>query len=144
WLPPLLQQSRNPKIQQGAPGNIDCAQAIQAKDVATISPDKLRALGDIHPMGNPHYWIPPKNALAIARLLTQRFVELDAGGAQVYRARLADFEKRLADRTAGWEKRAARLRGTKIVTYHKSWSYVADWLGLVEVGYIEPKPGVPP
>jgi zinc/manganese transport system substrate-binding protein len=144
WLPPLIQQSRNPKIQQGQPGNIDCSQGINVEDVPNIPADKLRALGDIHPLGNPHYWIPPKNALGVARLLAARLSQLDPAGADQYRAHLADFEKRLTAKTAEWDKRAAPLRGAKIVTYHKSWSYVAGWLGMQEIGYIEPKPGVPP
>jgi len=144
WLPPLIQQSRNAKIQQGQPGNIDCSQGIQVEDVPTIAPDKLRALGDIHPLGNPHYWIPPKNALGVARLIANRLIQLDPSGAAEYRAHLADFEKRLAQKSAEWQKRAAPLRGVKVVSYHKSWSYVAEWLGMQEIGYLEPKPGVPP
>ena len=106
--------------------------------------DQMRAMGDIHPLGNPHYWIPPKNARAIARLLAERFTALDAGGAATYKAELARFEARLSAKEKEWEASAAPLRGTKIVTYHKSWSYVSRWLGLEEIGYIEPKPGIPP
>jgi len=101
-------------------------------------------MGDIHPLGNPHYWIPPKNARAIARLLAERFTALDAGGAATYKAELARFEAQLAAKEKQWEAAAAPLRGTKIVTYHKSWSYVSRWLGLEEIGYVEPKPGIPP
>ncbi|HJZ84512.1 MAG TPA: metal ABC transporter substrate-binding protein [Polyangia bacterium] len=144
WLPPLVQQSRNPKIQQGQPGNIDCSSAIKVEDVPNVPADKLRALGDIHPLGNPHYWIPPQNALAIAGLLGQRFAQLDPAGADGYRGRAADFAKRLQAKQTDWLKQAAPLRGVRVVSYHKSWSYVARWLGLEEVGYIEPKPGVPP
>jgi zinc/manganese transport system substrate-binding protein len=144
WLPPLIQQSRNPKIQQGQPGNIDCSQGIKVEDVPSVAPDKLRALGDIHPLGNPHYWIPPRSAQGIARLLAARLTQLDPAGAAEYRAHLADFESRLLQKSAEWQKRAAPLRGVKVVSYHKSWSYVAEWLGLQEIGYIEPKPGVPP
>jgi zinc/manganese transport system substrate-binding protein len=144
WLPPLVQQSRNPKIQQGAPGNIDCSSGIKVEDIPNVPADKLRALGDIHPLGNPHYWIPPQNALAIAQLLAQRFAQLDPAGAETFRNRAMDFGKRVETRNAEWLKRAASLRGAKIVSYHKSWSYFARWLGLAEVGYIEPKPGVPP
>ena len=144
WLPPLVQQSRNSKIQQGAPGNIDCSSGIKVEDVPNVPADKLRALGDIHPLGNPHYWIPPQNALAIAQLLAQRFAQLDPSGADGFRSRAADFAKRVEAHNAEWLRRAAPLRGARIVSYHKSWSYFARWLGLEEVGYIEPKPGVPP
>jgi zinc/manganese transport system substrate-binding protein len=144
WLPPLVQQSRNGKIQTGQPGNIDCSSAIAVQDIPNVPADQLRALGDVHPMGNPHYWIPPDNALAVARLLAKRFTALDPAGGAVFEARARDFAARLKKKAAEWSKRAAGLKGEKVVTYHKSWSYVARWLGLDEVGYIEPKPGIPP
>ena len=144
WLPPLVQQSRNARIQRGQPGNIDASTAIKPEDVPNVPSDQLRALGDIHPLGNPHYWIPPKNARAIARLIAERLTALDPGGAATYKAELARFEGQLTAKEKQWEGAAAPLRGTRIVTYHKSWSYVAHWLGLEEVGYIEPKPGIPP
>jgi zinc/manganese transport system substrate-binding protein len=144
WLPPLVQQSRNARIQRGQPGNIDASSAIKPEDVPNVPSDQLRALGDIHPLGNPHYWIPPKNAGAIARLIAERLTALDAAGAATYKAELARFEAQLATKEKQWESAAAPLRGTRVVTYHKSWSYVARWLGLEEVGYIEPKPGIPP
>src|SRR6185436_15617765 len=144
WLPPLVQQARNGRIQRGQPGNIDASSAIKPEDVPNVPSDQLRALGDIHPLGNPHYWIPPRNARAIARLLAERFAALDADGGAAYRAGLARFEALLASKEKQWEAAAAPLRGTRIVTFHKSWSYVARWLGLEEIGYVEPKPGIPP
>jgi zinc/manganese transport system substrate-binding protein len=144
WLPPLVQQSRNPRIQQGQAGNIDASTAIDVQDIPHMAADQMRAMGDIHPLGNPHYWIPPKNARAIARLLARRFAELDPGGTSTYQAGLAAFEQKLAAKEREWAPVAAPLKGVKVVTYHKSWSYVAGWLGLVELGYIEPKPGTPP
>jgi zinc/manganese transport system substrate-binding protein len=144
WLPPLVQQARNARVQRGQPGNIDASSSIRPEDVPNVPTDQLRALGDIHPLGNPHYWIPPKNARAIARLLAERFTALDPGGAATYKVELARFEARLGAKEKEWEAAAAPLRGTKIVTYHKSWSYVSRWLGLEEIGYIEPKPGIPP
>ncbi|HZL17540.1 MAG TPA: zinc ABC transporter substrate-binding protein [Polyangia bacterium] len=144
WLPPLVQQSRNERIQRGQVGNIDASTAIKVEDVPNIPADQLRAMGDIHPLGNPHYWIPPKNARGIARLLAQRFAEIDSPGTAAYQAALAVFERRLDAKEKEWAKVAAPLRGIKVVTYHKSWSYVAGWLGMQEVGYIESKPGIPP
>lgn len=144
WLPPLVQQSRNTKIQVGRPGNIDCSTAIVVRDIPTVAAEQLRALGDVHPMGNPHYWIPPENALAIARVLSVRFTTLDPAGGAAYAARARDFASRLQKKEAEWTRRVAPLKGAKVVTYHKSWSYVVRWLGLTEVGYIEPKPGIPP
>jgi zinc/manganese transport system substrate-binding protein len=144
WLPPLVQQSRNSKIQTGQAGHIDCSSAITVRDIPNIPADQLRAMGDVHPMGNPHYWIPPDNALAIVRMLAKRFTALDPAGGPEFEKRAGDFAARLRKKVEEWNKRAAPLRGEKLVTYHKSWSYVATWLGLVEVGYIEPKPGIPP
>jgi zinc/manganese transport system substrate-binding protein len=144
WLPPLVQQSRNPRIQRGQPGNIDASEAIDVTDIPRMPADQMRAMGDIHPLGNPHYWIPPKNARAIARLLARRLAELDPSGAASYQAGLGAFEQNLTAKEHEWAEAAAPLKGTKVVTYHKSWTYVAAWLGLVEIGYIEPKPGTPP
>jgi zinc/manganese transport system substrate-binding protein len=144
WLPPLVQQSRNGRIQRGQPGNIDASSSIRPEDIPSVPSDQLRKLGDIHPLGNPHYWIPPKNARAIARLLAERLTALDAAGAATYKTELARFEAQLSAKEKEWEGATASLRGTRIVTYHKSWSYVSRWLGLEEVGYIEPKPGIPP
>jgi zinc/manganese transport system substrate-binding protein len=144
WLPPLVQQARNARIQRGQPGNIDASTSIRPEDVPNVPSDQLRAMGDIHPLGNPHYWIPPRNARAIARLLAQRFAALDPDGGAAYRAGLARFEAQLASKEKQWESAAAPLRGTRIVTFHKSWSYVARWLGLEEAGFIEPKPGITP
>jgi zinc/manganese transport system substrate-binding protein len=144
WLPPLVRQSRNGRIQQGQTGNIDCSTAIDVRDVPRMPADQMRAMGDIHPLGNPHYWIPPKNARPIARLLAKRLGELDPGSAAAFTAQLADFERRLDAKEREWAAKAAPLRGVKVVTHHKSWTYVAAWLGLEEIGYIEPKPGTPP
>src|SRR3954470_10568253 len=144
WLPPLVRESRNARIQRGQPGNIDASTGIKIEDVPSVPADQLRALGDIHPLGNPHYWIPPKNARGIAKVLAQRFAELDAAGAGAYQAGLAAFEHRLDAKEKEWDKAAAPLHGANVVSYHKSWSYVAEWLKLREVGYIEPKPGIPP
>jgi zinc/manganese transport system substrate-binding protein len=144
WLPPLVQQSRNPRIQQGQPGNIDASSVIDVRDVPRMPADQMRAMGDIHPLGNPHYWIPPKNARAVAELLARRFAALDPAGAGAYQASLAAFEQTLAAKERAWSSAAAPLKGLKVVTYHKSWTYVSAWLGMTEIGYIEPKPGTPP
>jgi zinc/manganese transport system substrate-binding protein len=142
WLPPLVLGARNDKIQPGAPGNLDVSSGIPVLDVPSVKVD--RSMGDIHPSGNPHYWIPPDNALIIGREIAQKLEQLDPGGRQQYHERLAAFERELATRRAAWEKEAAPLHGLKVVTYHKSWSYLSKWLGLVEIGYLEPKPGIPP
>ncbi|MCU1280471.1 MAG: hypothetical protein JWM53_4017 [bacterium] len=141
WLPPLVLGSRNDKLGLGQPGNLDASTHIPVLDVPSTRVD--RSMGDIHPQGNPHYWIPPDNALIIAREIAERLEAIDGGGAATYRANLKRFEDEIAKRRVEWEKRAAPVKGTKIVTYHKSWSYVSKWLGLTEVGYVEPKPGIP-
>jgi zinc/manganese transport system substrate-binding protein len=142
WLPPLMIGSRNGKVQNGEPGNLDCSQAIDPLDVPTTKVD--RSMGDIHPQGNPHYWLPPDNARRIAALIAQRLSQLDPAGAATYEARLKDFQKRVAEKEIAWKPMVDKLRGTRVATYHKSWSYVSKWLGLEELGYVEPKPGVPP
>jgi zinc/manganese transport system substrate-binding protein len=142
WLPGLVTQSRNPRIQLGSPGNFDCSSVIPVLDVPTQKLD--RSLGDIHPRGNPHYWIPPDNALQLAQEFASRLTRIDPQGAAAYASGLARFRGEINRRAAQWRDQAAPLRGQKVVTYHKSWSYVSAWLGLIEIGYVEPKPGVPP
>ncbi len=141
WLPPLVLASRNEKIGRGMPGDLDASAQIPVLDVPTTKID--RSMGDIHPAGNPHYWIPPDDALIVAREIAKRLEQIDGGGTATYQANLKRFEDEVAQKRADWEKRAAPVRGMKIVTYHKSWSYVSKWLGLQEVGYVEPKPGIP-
>jgi len=141
WLPPLVLGARNDKIGRGQPGNLDASTQIPVLDVPATRVD--RSMGDIHPQGNPHYWIPPDNALIVAREIAARLGQIDGAGAATYQANLKKFQDEIARRRVDWEKRAAKVRGMKIVTYHKSWSYVSKWLGLQEVGYVEPKPGIP-
>jgi zinc/manganese transport system substrate-binding protein len=142
WLPPLVLGSRNPKIQQGEPGNLDCSRSIPVLDVPTTKVD--RSMGDIHPQGNPHYWLPPGNAKIIAREIAQRLEQMDPDGRADYEKNLAAFNARVEAKEKEWAPLAAKLKGVKVATYHKSWSYVSQWLGLEEIGYVEPKPGIPP
>jgi zinc/manganese transport system substrate-binding protein len=142
WLPPLVLGSRNPKIQPGELGNLDCSRSIPVLDVPTTKLD--RSMGDIHPQGNPHYWLPPANAKIIAREIAERLQELDPDGRAEYGKNLAAFNKRVDAKTREWAPMTVKLKGVKVATYHKSWSYVSQWLGLQEVGYVEPKPGIPP
>ena len=142
WLPPLILGSRNPKIQTGEPGNLDCSQAIEPLDIPTTAIN--RSMGDIHPQGNPHYWLPPHNALRIGKLIAERLAQLDPEGRPTFEANLRRFQKLVAAKQAEWAPLLARLRGTKVATYHRSWTYVVQWLGLHEVGEVEPKPGIPP
>ena len=142
WLPPLVVNSRNPKIQVGAKGNLDASTAITVLDVP--GGPVTRAQGDIHPLGNPHYWIPPVNALRVAKLIADRLAQIDPADALSFEAGLKAFAETLKARAPEWSAMAAPLKGMRIVTYHQSFSYVSHWLGLDEVGYIEDKPGIPP
>ena len=142
WLPPLVLGSRNPKIQNGELGNLDCSRAIPIMDVPTTKID--RSMGDIHPQGNPHYWLPPADARVIAQEIANRLSQLDPEGKASYDKNLAHFLSRVAAKEKEWAPLVARLKGRKIATYHKSWTYVSQWLGMEEVGYIEIKPGIPP
>jgi zinc/manganese transport system substrate-binding protein len=142
WLPTLLVGARNPHIQTGSTGYLDCSQFVHKLDLPTGSVD--RSHGDIHPAGNPHYLHDPRAAAAVVQGMAARLGEIDPGHRAVYAANRDAFLARLATARAGWEKRMAPHRGAPIVAYHKTWSYVLDWLGLEAVDYLEPKPGIPP
>ena len=141
WLPPLVLGSRNAKIQPGEPGNLDASRVIPVLDVPTTKVD--RSMGDIHPQGNPHYWLPPANVRLIAREIADRLSQLDPQGKATYDKNLANFLSRVQDHEREWAPMVQKMKGLKVATYHKSWSYVSAWLGMEEVGYVEPKPGIP-
>jgi zinc/manganese transport system substrate-binding protein len=141
WVPLLQTQSGNPKIQSGQPGYLEAASAVSLiEKPASVD----RSLGDVHPAGNPHLHLDPRNIAAVAAALTERMASLDAPQAAYYRAREKDFAARWKDATARWEKQAAPLKGMPLVVYHKDLSYLVNWLGMREVGALEPKPGIPP
>jgi len=141
YLPPLLNGARNGKLAFGQPGNLDLSRFIKPLDVVPVAD---RGQGDIHPSGNPHYWLDPENGRAMARGIAGRLSELDPAGKATYAANLAAFEKTLTEKEADWARRMAPLAGKSIVTYHKSWAYFAARYRLNVAGYIEPKPGIPP
>jgi zinc/manganese transport system substrate-binding protein len=141
WLPLLLRQARNRKVQRGEPGHLDVSQHVPMLDVPTRVD---RAEGDIHPYGNPHTQTDPHNVARVAAELTRRMAQLDPAGEEFYRSRHADFSARWTKAVAGWELHAAPLRGVEIITHHLAWVYMAHWLGLVVVDHLEPKPGIPP
>jgi zinc/manganese transport system substrate-binding protein len=142
WLPPLLVQSRNGKIQPNAPGNVNAALGIQVLEIPRTAVD--RSMGDVHPLGNPHTWLDPRNGKLIAANIFQHLVRLDPAGKDYYEARLKDFLARLDNKLAEWQPIIAGFQGKKILSYHKSFTYFFAWSGLVAVGSIEPKPGIPP
>jgi zinc/manganese transport system substrate-binding protein len=142
WLPPLIQQSRNARIQVGAEGYLDAS--LTAKILEIPSGQITRAMGDVHPQGNPHYHLDPGNGRHIARAIADKLSQLDPAGASVFAARYADFERRLAEAEKRWDATMAPYRGLKVVTYHRSWPNFADRFGLDVIGYVEPRPGIPP
>lgn len=142
WLPVLITQSRNPKIQSGNPGRLDASEGVKLLDVPTGGID--RSQGDVHPDGNPHYWLDPRNGLVIARSITTHLTALDSKNSDYYLSRLNQFKETLTEKIRGWEQAAAPLKGKRVVAYHKNFSYLTTWLGLSPLGYIEPKPGIPP
>jgi zinc/manganese transport system substrate-binding protein len=142
WLPTLQTGARNPAIQAGGRGFLDCSQLITPRDVPLQKIE--RSQGDIHPGGNPHYLYDPRMAATVAAGIAARMAELDPEHAAEYEKNGAALRARLDAARAGWEQRLAGLRGVPVVTYHKSWIYFVDWLGLVDVAQLEPKPGIPP
>jgi ABC-type Zn uptake system ZnuABC Zn-binding protein ZnuA len=142
WLPPLITQSRNAKIQPGSPGYLDASQNVKILDIPTGQ--ITRAMGDVHPQGNPHYWLDPGNGRLIAKNIQSHLAQLAPGDAGYFAQRAAEFDKKLTEAEKRWKATLAPVKGTKIVTYHRSWSNFADAFGLDVVGYVEPKPGIPP
>jgi len=141
WLPVLLQESGNARIQRGAPGFFEAASAVRLVEV----PAKLdRSMGDIHPFGNPHFHLDPRNVAAVAKSLAARLVAVDPAGADYYAARSADFDRRWSEAMTRWQAKAASLRDVPVVVMHRDQTYLLRWLGLKELAAIEPKPGVPP
>ncbi|QID16293.1 zinc ABC transporter solute-binding protein [Nitrogeniibacter mangrovi] len=141
WLPILLRQAGNPAVQPGQPGYFEAADAVRMLEV----PTRLdRADGDVHPGGNPHIQTDPRNIAAVAGALAARLARVDPANAAFYQARAADFARRWQAAITRWEAAAAPLRGLAVVVHHKAFPYLEDWLGLVEVAQLEPKPGVEP
>jgi zinc/manganese transport system substrate-binding protein len=141
WLPVLVRESGNKRIQPGAPGYFEATAQLRLLEVPTQFD---RARGDIHPQGNPHVQLDPRNVAAVARALTARLVRLDAANATFYRQRGADFDTRWAAAMERWDRKAAPLKGVPVVVMHRDQAYLCHWLGLKELAAIEPKPGVPP
>jgi ABC-type Zn uptake system ZnuABC Zn-binding protein ZnuA len=141
YLPPLLEQSRNERIRPGGGGYLDASQGceILGRPTAAVT----RAMGDVHPFGNPHYWTDPKNGGAIARAVAAKLTELDPQGHDVYAKNLAAFESRLADTERIWLAKMAPYAGTKVVTFHDSWPNFVQRFRLTVAGHVEPKPGIP-
>ena len=141
WLPPLLDQSRNPNIRPGTKGYLDISHGVEILDRPTVV---NRSMGDVHPLGNPHFWLDPANAVRIAIQIEQKLAELRPADAPYFAQRLNAFKVRINDANKRWLAQMAPYRGAKVVTYHRSWPNFAKHFGLDVVDYVEPKPGVPP
>src|SRR3982074_2530959 len=142
WLPPLVTQSGNPRIQVGAPGYLDASQFSEILEIpqGTVT----RAEGDVHPLGNPHYWLDPDNGRRIARGIANKLADMDPADGAFFQQRFQDFEKRLLAAEQKWDAEMKPYRGRKVVTYHRSLPNFPKNFGLDVIGYVEPRPGIPP
>ena len=143
WVPGLLQNARNSRILAGGPGFVDASSQVNVLEQgARVG----REEGDVHPLGNPHYWLDPENGAAIAKAIRDGLSRVSPADRSYFAARCDAFEKRLEDRVKGWkdQAKAIGLTGSKVVTYHRSWTYFAKAFGCEVIGNVEPKPGVPP
>jgi len=141
WLPLLLTQSGNDRIQPGSPGFIEASQYVVKLEIPKVVD---RSLGDIHPAGNPHVHLDPRNLAKVAEVVTARLAEIDHANEAFYKARAESFGKRWQEAIQAWQQKAAPLKGMPIVVYHKDMSYFINWAGMREAGSLEPKPGIPP
>ena len=141
WLPLLFTQSGNDRIQPGSLGFIEASQFVVKLEIPKVVD---RALGDIHPSGNPHIHLDPRNIAKVGSVITERLAEIDHANAELYRKRSGDFGKRWQEAMQRWQQQAGPLKGVPIVVYHKDMSYFINWSGMREAGSLEPKPGIPP
>jgi zinc/manganese transport system substrate-binding protein len=140
WLPVLLQQASG-RVQPGSPGYFEATSVVRLLEI----PARLdRAQGDVHAAGNPHIQTDPRNIARVAEALAQRLASVDQANAGKYQARYADFAKRWQAAMQRWQGQAGPLKGIRVVVHHKDFTYLEDWLGLQEVGQLEPRPGIPP
>jgi zinc/manganese transport system substrate-binding protein len=142
WLPALTRQSRNNAIQPGATGYLDTSLGARILEIPTGQ--ITRAMGDVHPQGNPHFWLDPANGRRVAAALRDKLSELAREDAGYFAGRYSDFDRRLAEAEKRWDAAMAPYRGLQIVTYHRSWPNFCERFGLEVVGYVEPRPGIPP
>jgi zinc/manganese transport system substrate-binding protein len=141
WLPLLLTQAGNSRVQSGAEGWFMASDYVQRLEV----PTRLdRANGDVHPQGNPHIQLDPRNIAIVAKALTQRLSIIDPSHADYYRTRYVDFATRWQAAMTRWQSEIAPLRGMPIAVQHRSWSYLINWTGMTMITTLEPKPGIPP
>jgi zinc/manganese transport system substrate-binding protein len=141
FLPPLLQQSNNPKIQPGRQGLLDLSEFVKIiEKPVSVS----RAMGDVHPEGNPHYQLDPYNIPILAEVIKDKLCQLDEGNCAYYKGNLEDFLRRWDAKLKVWDKGFSKLRSVKVIEYHKLYNYLLSRYGMVLVGTLEPLPGIPP
>lgn len=141
WLPMLLRQAGNGKVQPGQEGNFEAAMQVERLDIPT---QVDRSLGDVHAAGNPHVHLDPRRITQIAAALNMRLQQIDPANASRYASRHTDFTAHWQQSLQRWDQMSQPLRGLRVVTQHQGWSYLFAWLGIIEVGQLEPKPGLPP
>lgn len=141
WLPILIRQAGNNNVQEGQPGNLFAASYVRKLEVPKVLD---RSMGDIHAEGNPHIVTDPRNVRTVAKVFVDKLKALDSTNAAYYDTQYQAFDQKFASAIAGWEQKAAKLRGMPIVVQHDVWAYLDNWLGLKAIASLEPKPGVPP
>lgn len=141
YVPLIIESSRNPKIQPGRPGSFDCSQHVEPIEKALTAD---RSMGDVHPMGNPHYHFSPENILKVADGMAEALSRVDQANAKFYNANLAEFRDRFKEKQIAWNVKALKLKGKRFIAYHKLFEYLARDFGFGIIGYVEPKPGIPP
>ena len=142
WLPPLIQQSRNARVQVGGSGYLDASTHVRILELPTGQ--ITRAMGDVHPQGNPHYWLDPENGKIIAKDVADKFSQMRPNDRAYFQQQLGAFTSKVTQGEQRWAAAIAPYKGTKVVTYHRSFPNFAERFGLEVVGYVEPKPGIPP
>lgn len=141
WLPIVLRDSGNAAIQPGAQGYFEAAKYVTRLNVPTVLD---RANGDVHASGNPHIHLDPRNVLKVGEALTKRMGELDVPNASLYQQNYKIFSEKMKAAIVRWEKVAEPLKGVPVLVHHDAFIYLSHWLGLKELGTLEPKPGVEP
>jgi zinc/manganese transport system substrate-binding protein len=137
WAPQLVDGSRNDALTI-----VDLSKGIRKLEVPTRTPDASE--GDVHRFGNPHYWLDPRNVPAIADEIVDALSRVSPGDEQYFRSNAERYCREVRTRTAEWEKQLKPFAGSKVLSFHRSWTYFAEWAGIVVAGQVEPKPGVPP
>ena len=141
WMPPLLRQANNPAVQTGEPGFMDLSQYVTLIDVPT---SVSREQGDVHPEGNPHFYLDPENILPIAKAIKDKLIQLDSRNASYYESRYREFSDLWGKKLVEWTQKMTPLRNTRVVEYHKNYDYFLRRYKLQIAGTVEPLPGIPP